>query len=370
MTSYKNRIFHPLEISFCGFSGSGKTTLIDKLIQQFAGEFDIGYMKHDAHRFKMDQEGKDTWKASRAGAKMVSISSDTQAAMIYSGDDNYFLERTAFVDMDVVFVEGFKDSLMQKILVLAATAESDAMLEKYRQGELKEVIAVVGCDEISPTNRHPYFQRDDVAGIANFLKSTWQHEINTTPLKALILGGGKSTRMGEDKGALEYFGKTQVAHLQEMLQALDLEVFVSCREEQADLAHLKDYNLVYDKYLGFGPTGGILSAFAHSPQAAWLVVACDMPFVSQASLGELVKKRNPYKLASCFYNETKNWAEPLFSIYEPKAALKFGHYLANDKRCPRKMIRNSNIELIKTNEQKALENINTQTEREVALNQL
>ena len=53
----KESLFNPMELAFCGFSGSGKTTLLTKLIQSFAHDYQVGYVKHDAHNFDMDKEG-------------------------------------------------------------------------------------------------------------------------------------------------------------------------------------------------------------------------------------------------------------------------------------------------------------------------
>jgi molybdopterin-guanine dinucleotide biosynthesis protein len=66
-------IFHPYEFSFCGYSNSGKTTLITKLLEKYSAAYDVAYIKNDAHKYQMDKEGKDTWCARKAGARVVSI---------------------------------------------------------------------------------------------------------------------------------------------------------------------------------------------------------------------------------------------------------------------------------------------------------
>ena len=46
-------------LCFAGYSGVGKTTLLEGLIKRFKTEdIQVGYYKHDAHRFTMDKEGK------------------------------------------------------------------------------------------------------------------------------------------------------------------------------------------------------------------------------------------------------------------------------------------------------------------------
>ena len=53
-------MFHPFEIAICGYSGSGKTTLATRLIEYFATNYRVGYIKHSGHDFAMDRTGKDT----------------------------------------------------------------------------------------------------------------------------------------------------------------------------------------------------------------------------------------------------------------------------------------------------------------------
>ena len=55
---------------------------------------------------------------------------------------------------------------------------------------------------------------------------------STAKLYGLVLSGGKSTRMGTDKGLLDYFGKSQRVYSIEMLEKLNLKTFLSVRKEQ------------------------------------------------------------------------------------------------------------------------------------------
>ena len=74
--------FHPRLFGFAGFSGSGKTTLIEKLIVQMKNQFVIGYIKHDAHHFSIDHQGKDTFRQYAAGAQVVFINDPELRAIV------------------------------------------------------------------------------------------------------------------------------------------------------------------------------------------------------------------------------------------------------------------------------------------------
>ena len=171
-TKDNNYLFHPLEISFCGHSGSGKTTLAKKLIEKFSCEkYSVGYIKHDAHKFEMDKEGKDTFIAGQAGASDVAISSIEKVALILDSFNHKFTLQQNFVDADMVLIEGYKDSLCRKILMWNDTAEDRALLDKYLSDSKFDLVAVVGSEKTGPTSEIPYFQRDNLESIHNFVKS-------------------------------------------------------------------------------------------------------------------------------------------------------------------------------------------------------
>ena len=51
-------------VSIVGTSGSGKTTLLVKVISELVSRgYRVATLKHDAHRFEIDKEGKDSWRA-------------------------------------------------------------------------------------------------------------------------------------------------------------------------------------------------------------------------------------------------------------------------------------------------------------------
>ena len=366
----KNHLFHPLEISFCGHSGSGKSTLIQKLIKRFSSHLHVGYIKHDAHKFEMDKEGKDTFMARAAGASNVGISSNKTSALILNDQNDRQLFTQNFIDSDVVFIEGYKKSLCHKILMWTGSDDDQALLKKYLSEDKQQLLAIVGSDSQSPAENIPYFNRNNIDEIYNFVNEYWKEIISSRPVYGLILGGGHSTRMGEDKSKITYHGKSQVEYLYELLENKTEKTYLSCRQEQTSSSKLNRISTIEDRFLGFGPTGGILSAFQKHPNAAWLVVACDMPFVNAEVINDLIKGRNPYRLASCFYNEERKWPEPLCAIYEPKAALRLGQYLAMGNPCPRKVLMNSSIENLKPISQTILGNVNTPEEFQEAYNQI
>ena len=122
---------------------------------------------------------------------------------------------------------------------------------------------------------------------------------------------------------------------------------------------------ISDTFLNFGPFGGICSAFQKDPNTAWLVLATDVPFVNDELIKLLLEKRNPSKVATTIKGKGKEFVEPLITIYEPKAYPILLQYLAQGYSCPRKMLINSDVEIVEVDDA-FIRNVNTPEEFEEA----
>jgi len=112
----------PPVVSIVAKSGTGKTTLLEKLITELKRrDYKVGAIKHDAHSFSIDHEGKDSWRLTQAGADIMLITSPEKIAMVKqnSGEEPVLAESIATFcgDLDIVMTEGFKRSNMPKIEV-------------------------------------------------------------------------------------------------------------------------------------------------------------------------------------------------------------------------------------------------------------
>ncbi len=176
-------------------------------------------------------------------------------------------------------------------------------------------------------------------------------------LKGLVLTGGKSVRMGQDKSRLVYHQKPQYAHSVSLLRAFCHDVFLSVSEPNSFQS--EEISQINDSFIGLGPYGGILSAFRNDPNSAWLSLACDIPLLNEKSIQKLVESRDPSKVATCFHNEETNFPEPLITIWEPKAYPRLLHFLSMGYSCPRKVLINSEIKEIQPEDQSEIKNVNT-----------
>lgn len=186
-------------------------------------------------------------------------------------------------------------------------------------------------------------------------------------LYGLVLSGGKSTRMGTDKGLIPYHGIPQREYLYTLLQQVCEQTYMSIRPEQA-AEFSDDKNLVLDQNLYKGPYNGLLSAHAHNPDVAWLVLACDLPLMDRQALEELILNRDPKKNATAFATKESTLPEPLCAIWEPQGLKQSVAYMNSGVgSCPRKFLINSDVKLVFPKNEDVLLNANFKEDYEKVL---
>jgi len=183
----------------------------------------------------------------------------------------------------------------------------------------------------------------------------------------LILAGGSSSRMHRDKAALQYKGKSQLDRAFELASRHVSEVFVSVRANQTADPTRAQRRMIVDCVAGEGPIVGIRSALAAHPGVAWLVLACDLPFLSDAALSQLLRERDVAGLATAYRSAHDGLPEPLCAIWEPAAGPALASYHDAGGRCPRKFLIRHGVPLLEPLDRRALDNVNTPEEYVQAL---
>ncbi|MFD0793716.1 NTP transferase domain-containing protein [Mucilaginibacter litoreus] len=282
-----------------------------------------------------------------------------------------FKQRELFNNADLVLVNG--NHQQAKAQVVIVDLNKRASLQKRVQ-ELTNVQLFLLADNtddlfdfikeyITNWQEIPVMRlNDDVPAIVSFFESKLK---DTKPvLNGLVLAGGKSERMGVDKGAINWHGKEQRYFMADMLTSYCNEVYISCRDE-AQLSQIDTaYQTLTDTFTGLGPFGAILTAFRHQPDSAWLVVACDLPLVDKQILDSLTNNRNTAYMATAFKSNYNDFPEPLITIYETKSYLTLLQFLRQGYSCPRKALINNEINLLPTPANDALANVNTPEDKE------
>ncbi|MDO8989584.1 MAG: molybdenum cofactor guanylyltransferase [Sideroxyarcus sp.] len=104
---------------------------------------------------------------------------------------------------------------------------------------------------------------------------------------AVVMAGGDSRRMGQDKANLQLGERTLLQSVAATLQPLFSEVFVSVRQPRSGIALPQ----ICDDPAHTGPLAGLAAALEHAATPWVFVVACDMPFITAAVIEHLAGLR-------------------------------------------------------------------------------
>ncbi|OOG76517.1 molybdenum cofactor guanylyltransferase [Algoriphagus sp. A40] len=137
-------------------------------------------------------------------------------------------------------------------------------------------------------------------------------------LAAYTLCGGKSTRMGEEKGLVEFQGKSFVEWILEAVFPIVSNPVLVTKNPAYQSFNLE---MIQDVIEDQGPLGGILTALRHSDSDFVLILSCDIPKITTEVLTFLVEKSREAPEKITFLSDGKN-DYPLIGIY-PKQQLKF-----------------------------------------------
>ena len=280
-----------------------------------------------------------------------------------------FKQRELFSAMDMVLVNGNHQQAKAQVVIIDTNKQ--ASLQK-RVEELTDVQLFLFADNAQGVfdfiqDAIPHWHQipvlslnNDIQKIISFFQSKLQQA--KPVLNGLVLAGGKSARMGFDKGAVNWYGKEQRYHMADLLNKHCNNVFISCRDKEQQEHLAMDYQSLADTVTGLGPYGAILSAFREQPDSAWLVIACDLPLVDANVIQYLVDHRNTASIATAFQSNYQNFPEPLITIYEPKSYGVLLQFLAQGYSCPRKVLINSDVTVLQPPDPEALANVNTPEE--------
>ncbi len=190
------------------------------------------------------------------------------------------------------------------------------------------------------------------------------------PLYGLVLAGGRSSRMGRDKGLLAYHGQPQREYLYHLLEPFCQKTFLSLRTEQADPLG-GTFETITDKDQYKGPFNGLISAHHRFPQAAWLVVACDLPLMDAPGLELLLRQRDPASVATAYATRASGLPEPLAAIWEPSGLQRAESYLQTaESSCPRKFLIRHGAKLVTPDDDALLANANDPREYDLIQSKL
>ena len=278
-----------------------------------------------------------------------------------------------FNESDLILVNGNHHEASKQIVVIDKVKEASLRKRISQLTNVQLILLLDNSNEIFDFVKEavpnwkqlPILGLNETNDIISFLEKQMEKSVGT--LNGLVLAGGKSLRMGYDKSSIEWHGKEQRYYMADLLKQYCDEIFISCRADQQNEVD-SHYKTLPDTFVDLGPYGAILSAFREKPDAAWLVVACDLPLLDIETLQYLVAHRNPSAVATTFESPFDGLPEPLITIWEPKAYPVLLSFLSQGYTCPRKALRNNDVHIIKAENADVLMNVNTQDELEKVKN--
>ncbi len=179
-------------------------------------------------------------------------------------------------------------------------------------------------------------------------------------IHGLVLAGGLSRRMSEDKSDMVYHQLPQYEHVALLLKNFCDEVFISVRnpaDKSATFPHITD------QFPSEGPIAGILTALCRHPDIPWLIAPVDMPALDDRTLEFLLSSRSALHKITCFRN-SEGSPEPLLSVWEPGVYYNLLQYYHEGGRSVRVFLENNGANLLTAPYPQAIVNINTPEERD------
>ncbi len=161
--------------AFCvtGWKNSGKTTLVERLISHFSTlGMNVASIKHAHHNFDIDQEGTDSYRHRKAGARQTLITSSKRLALMEElSNEEPTLEQliSKLNPCDLVIIEGYKSLPLPKIVCYAQTIADKPHLHE----QLDNVIAIStdNCCDKSLNFDGEIFDRDEISKIADYINN-------------------------------------------------------------------------------------------------------------------------------------------------------------------------------------------------------
>jgi molybdenum cofactor guanylyltransferase len=163
-------------------------------------------------------------------------------------------------------------------------------------------------------------------------------------MKALILAGGDSSRLGTDKSLLQFYGRpSQREFLFQLLSAYCEQVFLSCRNSNNIPVNL---NPLEDRYDYKSPLNGIITGLELLPEDACITVPVDMPNIDDAVIDFLIRHRDEKSIATCFYDSEQKSPEPLLTIWEPAALPLLKSFQKAGRKSPRDFLMDNKTRIL------------------------
>ncbi|MFN3939113.1 MAG: molybdenum cofactor guanylyltransferase [Chitinophagales bacterium] len=161
-----------------------------------------------------------------------------------------------------------------------------------------------------------------------------------TNANAIIIAGGQSTRMGRDKGLMEWNGIPLVKYVIEAVKPIAKNILIITGNPLYKRFGLET---IPDLLSGLGPAGGIYTALHRTQTETNVIVSCDVPKLQTHTLSFLLRQHGNYEISVPKIDEH---IEPLVGIYEKRCVEKWNMLIEQNELALHKMITHFHLQKI------------------------
>ncbi len=181
-------------------------------------------------------------------------------------------------------------------------------------------------------------------------------------ITGIILAGGKSSRMGTEKGLILYKNKPFVEHIIEAMSPLVDNIIIISNNKAYESFGFKCYE---DLIKNTGPLAGIYTGLRYSKTNNNLIVSCDIPLIKTVVLQKLIDQKNDASEVIQLQSQGKNM--PLIALYKKSCELIFMEELHQNQKKVQKALKKCNVKtvIIDGNLEQVTSNINTPEDLEL-----
>ena len=159
-------------------------------------------------------------------------------------------------------------------------------------------------------------------------------------LTGVIIAGGQSKRMGEDKLFIRFQGDTLLNRAIALLKNITDEIIISTNRTDLELK----YRIVADKVADIGPLGGIYTALLEAKTQKILIIPVDMPLLNMQIIAHLLKNFDNDALINVY--RTQNHTQMLVGLYDKKLLPLIKKQIENNQYKLRSLLQLSAINII------------------------
>lgn len=193
-----------------------------------------------------------------------------------------------------------------------------------------------------------------------------QADSSALPYSLIILAGGDSRRMNQDKALLPVKDGTLIEYVLQQLDGYFVDTLVSISE--SDKFEFLNKKLVVDEKQGYGPMMGIKSALSVSQHEKNFVIACDIPKIHFKLLDNLLSMGQNFDIVVPVSPSGR--VEPLFAVYSKSILPQMERLLRENTHSLLPLFDQCKTDYIKLDSDSELKNLNTLEDYEAFLRQL